>query len=96
MAGADPHLLQADWSRLLTSLGAGPEEVRLRNAAQLVMSRPRNRTVPELGRNPPVRIRKKVDLPAPLGPIRQRSSPASTVRLRWTARSLHCRSQWIS
>ena len=53
-----------------------------RNASQPVMSRPRKRTVPELGRMAPLRILKKVDLPAPLGPITQRSSPASTLRSR--------------
>src|SRR5439155_22910856 len=58
-----------------------------RNASHPVMSRPRKRTVPASGRMPPLRIRKNVDLPAPLGPIRQRSSPASMVRSRWTARS---------
>src|SRR5262245_506746 len=36
-------------------------------------------TVPELSGRSPVRQLKKVDLPAPLGPIRPRMSPSSTV-----------------
>src|SRR6185295_12495229 len=43
-----------------------------------VTSAPANETVPELTGRSPVRQLKKVDLPAPLGPIRPRMSPCST------------------
>src|SRR3954468_8884748 len=41
-------------------------------------SRPAKETVPEVSGRSPVRQLKKVDLPAPLGPIRPRMSPSST------------------
>src|SRR3954471_899839 len=41
-------------------------------------SRPAKETVPEVSGRAPVRQLKKVDLPAPLGPIRPRMSPSST------------------
>src|SRR5258708_24633586 len=43
-----------------------------------VTSAPANITVPEVTGRSPVRQLKKVDLPAPLGPIRPRMSPSST------------------
>src|SRR5882762_4551208 len=46
----------------------------------LEMSRPRNSTWPWVGSSWPVSILKKVLLPAPFGPIRQRSSPSSSVK----------------
>src|SRR5215831_19258215 len=45
------------------------------------MSRPSNSTLPEVAMRSPVRQLKKVDLPAPLGPIRPRISPCSSVML---------------
>src|SRR5690242_4503224 len=45
------------------------------------MSRPRNSTWPWLGSSCPVSILKNVLLPAPFGPIRQRSSPSSRTKL---------------
>src|SRR5215475_4775966 len=44
------------------------------------MSRPRNSTWPWLGSSWPVSILKNVLLPAPLGPIRHRSSPSASVK----------------
>src|SRR5258708_4500788 len=43
------------------------------------MSWPSNRTLPEVDDSSPVRQVKKVDLPAPFGPIRPRMSPGSSV-----------------
>src|ERR1700743_1343428 len=43
------------------------------------MSSPSNRTLPEVVCRSPVRQLKKVDLPAPFGPIRPRISPCSNV-----------------
>ena len=45
-----------------------------------VTSRPRQRMRPAVGLSWPVRHLKKVLLPAPLGPIRQRSSPSATAK----------------
>src|SRR5437867_4629036 len=45
------------------------------------MSCPSNRTLPEVASRSPVRQLKKVDLPAPFGPIRPRMSPCSSVTL---------------
>src|SRR5436190_7560704 len=45
------------------------------------MSCPSNRTLPEVVVRSPVRQLKKVDLPAPFGPIRPRISPCSSVTL---------------
>src|SRR5665213_31492 len=44
------------------------------------MSAPRKRIVPAVGRASPDRQLKKVLLPAPFGPIRPSSSPASSIR----------------
>src|SRR5438876_2766686 len=43
------------------------------------MSCPSNSTLPEVASRSPVRQLKKVDLPAPFGPIRPRMSPCSSV-----------------
>src|ERR1700735_4650762 len=43
------------------------------------MSRPSNRTLPDVDKRSPVRQLKKVDLPAPFGPIRPRMSPCPNV-----------------
>src|ERR1700733_3120185 len=43
------------------------------------MSWPSNRTLPDVDKRSPVRQLKKVDLPAPFGPIRPRMSPCSSV-----------------
>src|SRR5476649_143778 len=43
------------------------------------MSWPSNKTLPDVERRSPVRQLKKVDLPAPFGPIRPRISPCSSV-----------------
>src|SRR5438046_5381272 len=45
------------------------------------MSWPSNSTLPEVETKSPVRQLKKVDLPAPFGPIRPRMSPCSSVTL---------------
>src|SRR3954466_16414348 len=45
------------------------------------MSWPSNRTLPEVAARSPVRQLKKVDLPAPLGPIKPRMSPCCRVTL---------------
>src|SRR5882724_11051552 len=45
------------------------------------MSCPSNRTLPEVASRSPVRQLKKVDFPAPCGPIRPRMSPCSSVTL---------------
>src|SRR5487761_2026270 len=47
--------------------------------ARLVMSRPSKRTFPDVDNRSPVRQLKKVDFPAPFGPIRPRMSPCSSV-----------------
>src|SRR5689334_25390707 len=47
----------------------------------MVMSRPSNSTRPDVRPRSPVRQLKKVDLPAPFGPIRPRMSPCSSVTL---------------
>src|SRR5581483_6522124 len=47
----------------------------------LVMSRPASSTWPDVTFKSPVRQLKKVDLPAPFGPIKPRMSPCSRVRL---------------
>src|ERR1700732_4804359 len=49
------------------------------SGARLVMSRPSNKTRPDVDNRSPVRQLKKVDLPAPFGPIRPRMSPCSRV-----------------
>src|ERR1700676_3696606 len=49
------------------------------SGARLVMSRPSNKTRPDVDSRSPVRQLKKVDLPAPFGPIRPRMSPCSRV-----------------
>src|ERR1700687_5319478 len=46
---------------------------------RLVMSRPSNRTLPDVDIRSPVRQLNNVDLPAPFGPIRPRMSPCSSV-----------------
>src|ERR1700733_3616970 len=43
------------------------------------MSWPSNKTLPDVDNRSPVRQLKKVDLPAPFGPIRPRMSPCSSV-----------------
>src|SRR5882757_6299254 len=45
------------------------------------MSWPSNKTLPEVASRSPVRQLKKVDLPAPFGPIRPRISPCSSMTL---------------
>src|SRR6266576_5296823 len=49
------------------------------SGVKLVMSWPSNRTLPEVDNRSPVRQLKKMDLPAPFGPIRPRISPCSSV-----------------
>src|SRR5262245_29567438 len=44
------------------------------------MSRPSKRTRPWLGRSSPLTVLSTVDFPAPLGPIRQVTVPALTMR----------------
>src|SRR5258708_16481726 len=51
------------------------------SGVSLVMSWPPNSTLPEVETRSPVRQLKKVDLPAPFGPIRPRISPCSSVTL---------------
>src|SRR4029077_9848632 len=46
-----------------------------------LITRPSSSTVPELGVSCPLIILKKVLFPAPLGPIKQRSSPSASVKL---------------
>src|SRR5918995_3677440 len=59
-----------------------------RQVGHLSMLTPSKATVPVVGRSNPMINLKTVLFPAPFGPIRQRSSPRSTVRLRSeTARS---------
>src|SRR3954468_5701545 len=43
------------------------------------MSRPSNRTLPDVDDKSPVRQLNSVDLPAPFGPIRPRMSPCTSV-----------------
>ena len=45
-----------------------------------VMSRPSNTILPDVGGTSQVSILKKVDLPAPFGPMMPRSSPCFTVK----------------
>src|SRR5712675_1915602 len=45
------------------------------------MSWPSNKTLPEVASRSPVRQLKKVDFPAPFGPIRPKMSPCSSVTL---------------
>src|SRR5215470_14809124 len=53
------------------------------------MSWPSKNTLPEVEERSPVRQLKKVDLPAPFGPIRPRISPCSSVtEAAFTARKL--------
>src|SRR5436305_10398031 len=49
------------------------------SGVRLVMSRPSSKTLPEVDNRSPVRQLNNVDLPAPLGPIRPRISPCSSV-----------------
>src|SRR3954453_10279455 len=49
------------------------------SGVRLVMSCPSSKTVPEVDNRSPVRQLNSVDLPAPLGPIRPRMSPCSSV-----------------
>src|SRR5260370_16197446 len=49
------------------------------SGVKLVMSWPSNKTLPDVDSRSPVRQLKKVDLPAPFGPIRPRMSPCSSV-----------------
>ena len=59
--------------------GAGESRARARaSGGRRVTSAPSKVTVPEVTGRSPVRQLKKVDLPAPLGPIRPRMSPSST------------------
>src|SRR5215472_3820344 len=51
-----------------------------RSGEACVRSTPSNETVPEVGAVSPARQLKKVDLPAPFGPIRPMISPSATVR----------------
>jgi len=46
-----------------------------------VIGWPRNAIAPEVGTNCPVRVLKNVLLPAPFGPIKQRSSISSKVKV---------------
>src|SRR5216683_443198 len=57
---------------------ASPRRARA-SGGMLVMSWPSNNTLPDVDRMSPVRQLKKVDLPAPFGPIRPRMSPCSSV-----------------
>src|SRR5882724_13494253 len=57
---------------------ARPSRARSSGASR-VMSLPSNSTWPEVAARSPVRQLKKVDLPAPFGPIRPRMSPCSSV-----------------
>src|SRR5882757_8272881 len=51
----------------------------LASGDKLVMSWPSNKTLPEVDMRSPVRQLKKVDLPAPFGPIRPKMSPCSSI-----------------
>src|SRR5882724_12355755 len=57
---------------------ASPSRARS-SGGSCVMSLPSNSTWPEVAGRSPVRQLKKVDLPAPFGPIRPRISPCSSV-----------------
>src|SRR5487761_2296089 len=57
---------------------ASPSSARA-SGARLVMSQPSKRTFPDVDNRSPVRQLKKVDFPAPFGPIRPRMSPCSSV-----------------
>ena len=59
---------------------ASPSRARA-SGGRRVMSWPSNSTLPEVDARSPVRQLKKVDLPAPFGPIRPRMSPCSSVTL---------------
>src|SRR6516165_2734531 len=59
---------------------ASPSAARA-SGVKSVMSCPENSTLPEVVLRSPVRQLKKVDLPAPFGPIRPRMSPCSSVTL---------------
>src|SRR3954454_20056757 len=59
---------------------ARPRRARA-SGVRSVMSWPSNKTLPEVASRSPVRQLKKVDFPAPLGPIRPRISPCSSVTL---------------
>src|SRR5258708_31083929 len=59
-------------------LRARPSRARA-SGGWCVTSTPAKCTVPEVGGRSPVRQLKKVDLPAPFGPIRPRISPCSKV-----------------
>ncbi len=50
----------------------------MRSGARRVMSFPRKRIAPEVARRWPVSRLKTVDLPAPLGPMMPRISPAAS------------------
>src|SRR5258708_11863103 len=49
------------------------------SGVRLVMSWPSNKTLPDVDKRSPVRQLKKVDLPAPFGPIKPKMSPCSSV-----------------
>src|ERR1700730_13835515 len=57
---------------------ARPSRARA-SGAKRVMSRPSNRTLPEVDDKSPVRQLNSVDLPAPFGPIKPKMSPCSSV-----------------
>src|SRR5258708_25670484 len=57
---------------------ARPSRARV-SGAKRVMSRPSNRTLPEVDDKSPVRQLNSVDLPAPFGPIKPKMSPCSSV-----------------
>src|SRR6201988_2589507 len=57
---------------------ASPRRARA-SGDRVVMSWPSKSTLPEVKARSPVRQLKKVDLPAPFGPIRPRMSPCSKV-----------------
>src|SRR5690349_4022170 len=60
-----------------------------RSGEARVRSTPLNETVPPVGTASPARQLKKVDLPAPFGPIKPMISPSATVRSAWrTAKKL--------
>src|SRR6185369_7997857 len=74
-------------STVMPSKVCGTWKVRARPSRALasgvmpVMSWPSNSTLPEVETRSPVRQLKKVDLPAPFGPIKPRMSPCSSVTL---------------
>src|SRR5689334_6364045 len=59
---------------------ASPSRARA-SGVSAVMSWPSKKTLPSVAGRSPVRQLKKVDLPAPFGPIRPRMSPCSRVTL---------------